>query len=584
MTDPRAAQVLATLQAGLAHHDAGRLGQALQAYNAVLAADPNNRHGLHFAGVALQQAGLNDKARPFLERAAEVAPTAPEILNHLGVVRQAVGDRAGAEAAFRRAVAIDATTSTAMMNLVALLSTDRPADAFAALREGLAKHPDQTTWRETAAALANDLDQPEVCVTLLDEGGEVLAGSANATFLRSVALRYMDKLRQSADWLRRTILLLPENPKAYANLGVVQQRSDQSEDAVLSLCRAHTIIPGDPSITSSLGMSLLAAGNLKEGWAVAKARHDTPEIRLDRLGLPPVWSGEDGHRVFVWSEQGLGDEIMFANCLVDLDRAKPGSVLVECEPRLRPLFARSFPAIRFTDWEPRQTAPDGTKRVDFAHLIAEYCMDRAIGLGDLCPLLRPTIADFPDAKGYLSADDEERERWRTWLAKFGGGPKVGFCWRSGAMTTLRTRGHLYPLIADLGAALALPETHLISLQYDDVSSDLAEMNERFRRSPHVPPKLDQRHDIDRVAALIAELDLVITAGTAVNALAGAMGVPTINFVAHPNWMMLGTRGTPWFPNTDVVCRGVDRSWSAAMEDVATTARRVLSSGGGHLGF
>ncbi len=575
MTSAQAARIIATLQAGLAHHDAGRLEPALKAYNAVLAADPNNRHALHFTGVALHQAGLNEKARPYLMRAAEQSPPAADVLNHLGVVCQALGDLPAAEDAYRRAIGIDALKSTAMANLLAMLSQSHPEEAFAIATEGLARHPDQNAWRETAASLANEIGRPEEGLALLDDGGPVLAGSANAAFQRSVALRYLDRLAESALWLKRTILLVPGNPNAYANLGVVQQRSGAFGRAVTSHRRALQLRPVDTSISANLGFSLLCAGQLEEGWDVAKARHETPAIKLTREGLPPAWTGGETRTLLVWSEQGLGDEMMFANCLGDLQQRLPDKTVVECEPRLRSLFQRSFPQIRFVDWLPRQPTLDNTSRVDFSGLVSGIGADSAISIGDLCPVLRLQISDFPKTGGYLTSDPDEALAWRSWLEGLGDGPKVGICWRSGAMTALRIRDRLYPEVADLAPVFALPGLTLISLQYDDVTTDLQEMEAIHGHAPVIPPGLDQRNEIDRVAALVAELDLVVSAGTAVNVIAGALGVPTVNFVAHPNWTFLGTGGAPWFPNTKVVVKGIERGWEAAMIEAAEQAQSML---------
>ncbi|MDF1791365.1 MAG: hypothetical protein P1U88_05605 [Thalassobaculaceae bacterium] len=92
-----------------------------------------------------------------------------------------------------------------------------------------------------------------------------------------------------------------------------------------------------------------------------------------------------------------------------------------------------------------------------------------------------------------------------------------------------------------------------------------------------PPDLDRRDDQDGVAALMVALDLVVSADTAVLALAGAIGVPALGTTLHPGWVGLGQGAHPWFPRVDRVYRGPDTLWSEALEQVAAKVDAALNT-------
>src|SRR3546814_231356 len=116
-----------------------------------------------------------------------------------------------------------------------------------------------------------------------------------------------------------------------------------------------------------------------------------------------------------------------------------------------------------------------------------------------------------------------------------------------------------------------PMTRIVVLQYDDCAAELAEITSRGCVRPLVPPGLDRRDDLDGMAALIVALDGVLSAETAVLALAGAVGSPSIGFGLGRNWVGLGAEGSPWHPGVTRLHRRDDEEWTGLMRRVAETA-------------
>ncbi|WP_255542550.1 hypothetical protein [Azospirillum sp. INR13] len=298
--------------------------------------------------------------------------------------------------------------------------------------------------------------------------------------------------------------------------------------------------------------------------------------------------------MLVWREQGVGDELMYSACYADLI-ARAGRVVVECEARLVDLFARSFPqaVVRAATADPMDA-------------------DCHVPAGSLPLRLGWGLGGFPPREGWLRADAAAVRRWRGWLGgldEFGSdcptptlprwagegikrlfgravavpprpagedrwGPNsalnIGLCWRSGLRNALRDTN--YAPLTDWAPILTLPGLRLVTLQYDDCEAELIEAEETFGIAIHRPP-LDLRNDLDAAAALTAALDLVISAGTSVAEMAGALGVPVWRIGPAGDWTALGTGCRPWYPSMRLVCPNAGET----LGDALGAAGRALNS-------
>src|SRR6185295_10718525 len=162
------------------------------------------------------------------------------------------------------------------------------------------------------------------------------------------ALRNCEQLDEAVESLRRAIALQPDYAEAHSNLGNALQDQGKLDAALASFRAALAISPDYAAARWNESLALLAQGQLQEGWLKHDSRLAQPERIADYRGLPdlrPLYAGEDltGKTLLVWSEQGVGDEIFCAGVLPDVIRAA-GHCIIECDPRLVSLYARSFPA------------------------------------------------------------------------------------------------------------------------------------------------------------------------------------------------------------------------------------------------
>jgi len=364
----------------------------------------------------------------------------------------------------------------------------------------------------------------------------------------------------------------PENAAAWANLGVAAKNLGDLNTALQCLDRALQLEPEHANARWNRSLCLLGKGRLAEGWVDYEWRWKTSEHCEERPFRQPRWDGSDvrGKTILVWLEQGLGDRIVFASLLPDLMRAG-ARCIVECDLRLMKLFARSFPDVEIVpDTEPphpRTRQPD----IDFQ-----------ISAGSIARWFRPSLESFPKRSGYLVPDVGETARWKQRLARLGDGMKVGICWRSGLARGMRSI--YYSQLNQWGPILTIPGVQFVNLQYDECGEELREAERLFGVRVHVPEDLDLRNDQDGLAALIASLDLVISGGTAVDALAGALGVPAwVLTRSIGDWWGLGTDHCPWNPSVRPFLCDAAAGWEPVIARLASELCRLKSPGLCHSG-
>lgn len=233
-----------------------------------------------------------------------------------------------------------------------------------------------------------------------------------------------------------------------------------------------------------------------------------------------------------------------------------------CEPRLVRLFQSSFPGVK-------RLSP-ATAQVDSEDT------DLVMAMGSLGPVFRRSAGDFtPEA--YLHPAQDVVRAWAERLGPRRGRLRVGLSWRGGVPAT-RRRARSIPL-APLTEVLELPNCEFVSLQYDDVTAEVAAVN-AGRAAPIRTFPEEAMRDFEELAALVANLDVVVSVQTAVVHLCGALGTPGLALVPqNPEWRY-GAQGpaTPWYRSVRLLRQPSPGAWQAPIHQVAEELRRRLSIG------
>lgn len=470
--------------------------------------NPHYEHGLRFT-----KAGRHAEAIDCYQKALAEAPSDPHVLFALGNTARALGMARPAEIFYRQVLALAPDRIEAFINLANLLRANGQAEAARALLE---------------PALARNPQSPELWLTL---------GSA---------FRDANNADEAERHYRRALELRPGYAAALGNLADMLAGKGAYADALPLYDRAVREEPDNAQAKLNRAVLHLLTGNLEQGWQDYAARLRIPgKAPICDHGLPS-WKGESlsGKRLLVTAEQGIGDQLMFASVIRDLAaraEADGGSIVLECEPRLALLFARSFEDIAV---HPSRMETRGAEVHASYDWLADGA-DFAIEMGSLPLHLRGDLAKFPKPNVFLDADEIETLNWQRTLSNAAEGPFIGICWRSGKLTAGRALN--FASLKDWAAFIRdMPGTP-VCVQYDATPEEIDMLGEWSGKVVVVPGGIDQKRELDRTCALLSALDAVVSAPTAVCWLSAGAGVPTFKILRDAAWTSFGCDYEPFAP-------------------------------------
>ncbi len=554
----------------------------------ILEERPDQPHALYQLAVSAYQARRDPAATQLLQRAVETKPDFVEAWNAAGFVLRDQGQLDAALAAYRKALGLRPDQVTAHLGVGAtLLAKGNTEPALASYARAVDLAPDSVAVAAELAAALRNLGRSEQALAVAQAMVDRLPDSADAHGLLAIELhhagRYQDSVTRheratalapdsalahtnlgvtlqalddfdgAAARHRRAVELDPRNPQARRNLGLVLMQLNQLEEAVACFRAAIAVTPSNPDIHWDCALAMLGAGHLREGW-------DEMEWRWGASAFPstarhterPQWDGSElaGRRLLMWAEQGLGDTIQFARYATLL--ARPGARLVlECAPHLQRLM-QSLPGIESI--VTREASPD-----DFDVHVPLLSVPRLFGT---------TTRSIPAKVPYLSADANDRARWRAELA-VGDEVRVGLVWAGSATHANDRNRSVDPAL--LEPLLAVPGVRWFGLQVDDTAAP----------PPDTVTNLGPRLvDFAETAAVIDNLDLVLTVDTAVAHLAGAVGAAVWVLLPYvPDWRwMLERDDCPWYPTMRLFRQQQRGEWQPVIERVSAELARLAREG------
>jgi tetratricopeptide (TPR) repeat protein len=536
-------------------------------------------------------------------RALAVAP----ILRQALAAIRAADFRGGAELCLK-ALENDEANGTAWYLLA--IAREKVGDfksAISCYESALALSSDQTAVANDLGRLALRLGQHEIAAKLFAHAVIRFEGAPEPANNLASALRELNRYEEAIDVLKRAIMANPEQPMLWNTLGSVLSEQGEPAQALTFFDEALRLDPDyakarynrgnarllledaagaledcngaleKPESDAERAMMLLARssirlamGDLAGGWDDYEARFDPA---LDStvaflMGGCPRWRPGDelaGRRILLMAEQGLGDEVLFANTISDLIEAigSEGELTICVEPRLVSLFARSFPGVKIMH--------HGTYRVDgrtvrVAPQVDDWSrFDAWMPMGGPLAVFRRRLAAYPDRPRFLTPDEGRVAHWRQVLAPLPG-KKVGILWKS--LKTSGQRSRFFSPFEQWAPVLTRPGVTFVNLQYGDCTEELEQARREMGVEIFNPPDIDLRADLDDVAALSCALDTTIGFANATINLGAACGAGAWMISTPGAWTRLGTDHMPWYPQMRVFLPDDFGRWGPVMERIA----------------
>jgi tetratricopeptide (TPR) repeat protein len=555
--------VFEAIELALQHQRAGRLAEAESIYRQILAIHPNDENSLHLLGVIASQRGQYQEAADLIGRAIAVNPAVGEYHSNLSLVWMATGRYAEAVESCRRALALKPDSPEIYNNLGnAFRDHGQLEDAIAAYQTALRLRPQfPGAYNNLGIALRNQgrIDEAiAACRTAL----QLDPNSPEAYNNLGTALEAKLDMEGALAAYQAALRLRPSLAGTHNNLGNVFVALGRLDEAIAAFTEALKLAPTDEQARFNCSLALLLRGDFETGWSYYESRWTAQHLSKKDF-FQPMWDGSalNGKRILIHAEQGFGDSIQFIR-YARLAAEKGGTVIVECPANLRELFT-GVPGVAEVVTVGDQLPP----------------FDVHLPMLSLPLAFRTTRGNIPQEVPYLFADSVRRGAWAQRLGANRARPRIGVAWagnpenRRSRMRNIRLQDFLPSLRND---------------RFDFYSLQLGDGAEQIRQLPGDVQVVDFTEHIKNfadTAAFLAELDLVISADTAVVHLAGAMARPVWTLLPFaPDWRWgLAREDTPWYPTMRLFRQPAIGDWGSVIQRVVGELSRwepnQTSSGG-----
>ena len=551
------------LEIATRHYQAGRCVQAKQRDHRNLQAKPDNSPTLHVLGVAAHEAGNYDQALTLIAGALALDPHKPQYYYNFGMVCAALGDLQAAINAYRQAIHLKPDYIEAYGNLGAALKDQIRYDEALDLFDQILKIvPAEAKIHHGRGQVLSAQGQYAKAIEAFDRA--IGLNPDKAIFYNSlgIALGLLGEQSTAIKAFERALNLQPNLAEAVNNLGTAVQEQGEFEMALEYFNQAIQIRPNYGEACFNRGAIHLLKGNFEQGWrdyecrtrqSVWKHNHGCP-------GTMPRWEGFSfsGKRLCVHSEQGLGDTLQFLRYL-PLVKARGGTVILETSGLLRELVKNLKGVDEFV-------AQDSQSSTGVDH-------DICVHLLSLPGIFKTTLETIPVTIPYVVADSIKVSYWKQKLSSRD--LKVGLVW-AGNPSHKKDRSRSIEL-GRFEALAKIPGLRLYGLQKGDAALQAEEIADimEIHNFGH------KFYDFSDTAAVIANLDLVVSVDTAVAHLAGSMGKPIWLMLPYvPDWRwMLNRDDSPWYPTMRLFRQPEKGDWDTVLRRVASELGAIVSSRG-----
>jgi FkbM family methyltransferase len=468
------------------------------------------------------QLGMTPAACELIERLLEICPNHVEGWRERGFLKAGGGQLEEAIVCMRRVTELDASDWAAWNDAGCCLRTlGRHAEAREWMRHAVANAPERAVLHANLALIDFELNDYEACASHL------------------------------ADAFARD----PNNPEALHTQAMLLSATGRHREAELLDREALAAKPDYPAARLGLALTFLTLGRLREGFSAYESRwvgSDRAEQQKQPTLGRPQWHGQamlPGACIAILPEQGFGDQLQFARFVPKLlDHFH--RVLWQVPQELLGLFQASFSSERL-------------QLVSAIDANLARSVDVELPLLSLALVLEIDLVDLPGPMPYLAPLPARVEHWRTRLDSFDG-LKVGIAWQ-GRPTLSKSALRNCPV--ESFATLAMPGVQLVSLQRD---AD-------FPDSGRALPWGRECTDFADTAALVSNLDLVISVDTALVHLAGGLGVPVwmLNRLGSEWRWMDGREDSPWYPSMRIFNQMEFKDWAPTIASVGCALEAVV---------
>jgi Flp pilus assembly protein TadD len=432
------------------------------------------------------------------------------------------------------------------------------AKAEASYKHVLKLIPTQPDALHMLGVAAFQQDRFEEAEQLIATAIRFKPNSALTYYNHGNALRKLGRFDAAIQAFTKALELDGSHILSLEQIGNIYKELNQFDKAYRYYDQLLSIDPNNAIGRSNKAIALLTEGKLTEGWELYESRLDSifEENHLITNLVPRLVPDWDGRRpskpLLVLPEQGLGDQIFYGGMLTDLEIAGV-EALVCVDERIVPLFQRSFPSLMFATLGQVAALEQGSD-----------LFGAQVTMASMGQWLRRSAADFQKIRSPLLKCEQNRSIGLRNILKKSSRLRIGLSWQSlhakHGPTKSCNLDQLLPL-------LKLENIDFIDLQYGDTAGERAQIHKNHKVDIQRLDFIDNKMDIEGLAALIDACDIVITVSNTTAHLAAALGKPTLVLLPwhSPLWYWhLESMGSPWYPSAVLLRQDKPGDWSGPL--------------------
>lgn len=530
--------------------------EALEWINRALALHPQHAGYYFEQALVLMSMSQAQAARSSLERAVALQPDFAEAHNNLGVVLHELGDVGGAIESYLESLRCNPASVETLNNLGNTFNeAGRHAEALDAYLKALELRPDQAVIHNNLGVVLRRLKQLPEAESCFKNALMLAPDYAEAYHNLGIVYDQQGRGPEAAQSFLKALELNPENPALYSDLGNYLVSQKQLEEAIGCYETALALKPDFPTAVWNRGLTYLLKGELEKGWAGNELRLVFQQYYPHRYASP-VWDGAPfgGRRLLIHDEIGYGDVFQFVRYL-PMVKTLGGTVLFEVKPGLQRLL-------------------NGTPGIDVLlersdRPVDEATFDLQLPMESLPYIFHTTQDTIPRDIPYLKAPPELMASWGRRLAGYSG-PRIGVVWAGNP-------GSGYDQKRSCHARDFLPLFQLEAFNWFSLQKGEAEQQLNDLAGAEKVVLLGREiSDFADTAAIIQNLDLVISVETAVPHLAGALGKPVWTMLSFlPAWRwMLDRADSPWYPTMRLFRQSEPGVWHDVVAQIAASLGEI----------
>ncbi len=562
-------------------YESSLFSQAIECWNEVLSLDPNNKSALNNLGVTFKIQGKLDEAIANYKKILLIDPEHTDALNNLGIAYYNQGKEEESILHLKKTLSIDSNHVDALNNIgVVFKMQGKLTKAILSYNKAISIEPENAECHYNLGITLCEQGKLDKAISSYEKTLNIKPTYVNALINSGVILAQQGKLDKAISSYEKALSLEPNNTSVLTNQGIIFEQQGELNKAISNYSRILSIDPTNTEVHTNLGIALLTKGDMEHGWKEYEWRkpikQDFTTVNNLVFNLAPNGNESEFKQlnqefplskllkntsqikdkiILIHCEQGLGDSIQFIRYIAQIQEEKASKIILFCQKSLEKLF-------EYTLFNIDHIITKGNEQT----LIYDY----QIRLMSLPLLFGTTLNTIPNDTPYIYANYRLIEKIRQQMNCLQG-LKIGLVWQG-------NNDHANDQNRSIKASLFLKlmeikRYNFISLQKKSNKKDIQKFNQYSNFRDFGP----QLVNYTITAAIIVNLDVIISVDTSLAHLSGALGRPVWVMLPYNNdWRWMRDRDdSPWYPTHRIFRQKEKGNWNDVVNQIVEELRKEL---------